>query len=166
MHCIIHNFFFSWYHPCSLKISSSTMVWYPVPIFCTDKLNTVYFYIQNCTVFLIWLLEPVYKFVSILETLASYSGCCTCCGSHKWMIDSPTVWQLKCYWSAQEPACAGGYPSNDWQLNNAVVGTNPLIFMKALPLEHTMETIGSKSCILIGCGMKSGANQSMLTREL
>ena len=29
-----------------------------------------------------------------------------------------------------------------------------------------MQTIGSKSCILIGHGLKSGADQSMLTREL
>ena len=29
-----------------------------------------------------------------------------------------------------------------------------------------MQTIGSKSCILIGCGLKSGVDQRMLTREL
>ena len=38
--------------------------------------------------------------------------------------------------------------------------------MKAPPLEHTMGIIGSKSCNLIGYRLRSGANQSMLAREL
>ena len=80
--------------------------------------------LANCTVFVNWLFELLIQNLFLfLETLAGYSGCCMCWISHKWMIDSPTLWQLKFDWSVGVPACAGGYPRSDWQLNNTVVST-------------------------------------------
>ena len=120
-----HVFFFSWYCPGSLIMSLST--WFNTLYWFSDNHNTVYFCSEIALYSWIDYVNCKYKSVSILETLTSYPGCCTCWISHKWMIDSPTLWQLDSDWSVRACAHARGYPWNDWQLNNTAVSTNPLI---------------------------------------
>ena len=124
----IHVLSFRWYHPGGLIISLST--WFNTPYWFSVLTITIWsILLANCTVFMNWLIQlQMQNLFLFLETLAGYSGCCTCWISHKWMIDSPTLWQLKSYWSVRVPAHAGGYPRTDWQLNNAAVSTNLLIF--------------------------------------
>ena len=126
--CAKCNFVFSWYQPCSLKISSSTMVWYPYHILWLKPKYHLFFSLKivlyhnnshNSTV------QICFYF---LVTLASYSAHCT-------FLDLTIGWltgQLCDNWTA-----IGQLGSlhllektqvENCKQNNTVVSTKPLIF--------------------------------------
>ena len=159
------------------------MVWHLIS--WADIHESDLFHPEIVLYFLNWpICTAKYRFVSILETLAAYPWSCTCCTSHRQMIDSPSLQQLDADWSVGTSACAGGHLWNDWQLNRITVGMSLLRIHictrtatedppfctctppKIHPFAHVTSKRTPNPVMWLVTINKSGTNQRMLIWEL